>query len=119
MTALKRKITNRYKNGKRMIGSKILVLIIVAVTAFNFLAPMAGLSDIKAEIDPQSLLELHNRERAKLGLDPLTINPNLNSSAHEKAQAMIRTDCWSHYCPPGTSPWVFFEEADYEYLYAG
>lgn len=72
-----------------------------------------------ADITLDELLTEHNIERAKEGLSPLQYNPALANSAINKAQAMLDSDCWSHYCPGGKSPWEFFEEAGYDYIFAG
>lgn len=66
-----------------------------------------------------NLLREHNIERANLGLTPLKLNTALTNSAGLKAQAMLDSDCWSHYCPDGKSPWEFFSEAGYVYVLAG
>lgn len=77
------------------------------------------MNQVNAEVDSSSLLEMHNRERAKGGLPALQINPALNASATQKAQAMLAANCWSHYCPDNRSPWEFFKDSGYSYIYAG
>lgn len=73
----------------------------------------------RAAVDFTSLYRLHNQVRKENGLAPLSINSLLINSAKEKAQAMLEADCWSHYCPDGKSPWDFFDDSGYVYLYAG
>jgi hypothetical protein len=36
-----------------------------------------------------------------------------------KGQVMLDNDCWSHYCPNGRSPWEFFKDAGYGFVFAG
>lgn len=90
-------------------------LILVAVNALPFLPK----SQVNADINDQDLLALHNDERRNAGLPPLKYNAALASSAQEKATAMLESNCWSHYCPDGKSPWDFFTNVGYDYLYAG
>lgn len=72
-----------------------------------------------ALLSESSLVEFHNQERTKAGLQTLKMNSALNRSAFAKGQAMLKTDCWSHYCPEGKSPWEFFKAENYIYAYAG
>jgi uncharacterized protein YkwD len=90
-------------------------LVLVAVNALPFLPK----SQVNADINDQDLLTLHNDERRNAGLPPLKYNAALSSSAQAKATAMLETNCWSHYCPAGKSPWDFFVNVGYDYLYAG
>ena len=32
---------------------------------------------------------------------------------------MLAADCWSHYCPDNRSPWEYFDDVNYNYLFAG
>jgi len=57
--------------------------------------------------------------RQENGLKALSINSLLINSAKAKAEAMLSANCWSHYCPDGKSPWDFFDDSGYIYLYAG
>jgi hypothetical protein len=77
------------------------------------------LVSINAYVDFDSIYNFHNQERAKNSLKSLSVNPLLIESATAKAEAMLKSDCWSHYCPDGKSPWDFFDSAGYEYVYAG
>ena len=70
-------------------------------------------------INIQNLLKVHNIEREKNNLPKFLLNQKLNNSAQMKADTMIKTNCWSHYCPEGVEPWRFFEQADYPYVLAG
>ena len=65
------------------------------------------------------LIELTNQERAKNGLSALSLNGTLNDSAGRKAGDMLALDYWAHNSPTGRSPWAFFQEAGYSYIFAG
>lgn len=109
------------KNSYRayLLRTPFLVLFMVIIYLFNSLAGIIPISKVDAQISVDSLLQLHNAERAKLGLSALRLNTTLSNSAQQKAAAMLTSDCWSHYCPPGVSPWEFFSKSGYSYIYAG
>jgi len=71
------------------------------------------------DITVESLLDRHNQERQKHGLKSLKLSRLLSNSATKKAEQMLSSNCWSHYCPNGKSPWDFILESGYDYLYAG
>lgn len=109
------------KNNYRayLLRTPFLVFFMVVIYLFNSLAGIIPISKVEAQISVDSLLQLHNAERAKYGLGALTLNTTLSNSAQQKAAAMLASDCWSHYCPPGVSPWDFFTNSGYTYIYAG
>ncbi len=92
----------------------VILLLNLMFTQFGFFRITAS-----AAVDVDQLYSLHNFQRANNNLEDLTANDQLVDSATRKAEAMLESDCWSHYCPPGTSPWDFFNEAEYTYVYAG
>jgi len=72
-------------------------------------------SDIKAP----DVIEQTNRQRAVLGLKPLSENRLLDQAAEKKASDMFARQYWAHTAPDGTEPWAFFKAVGYEYRYAG
>ncbi|MCX6724696.1 MAG: CAP domain-containing protein, partial [Candidatus Shapirobacteria bacterium] len=60
-----------------------------------------------------------NQKRAENGLTPLALNGKLNEVAQRKAGDMFAFNYWAHVSPSGRSPWSFFQEVGYKYLYAG
>jgi uncharacterized protein YkwD len=121
LTALYHYIIPTAKNNYRakLLSTPFLVVMAIAVFAFNTVVGIVPASKVYASISSPSLLTLHNAERNKEGLSELKINAALTNSAQSKAEAMLDSDCWSHYCPHGESPWNFFTAAGYEYLHAG
>ena len=91
-----------------------LVLLIFNIATADIAALQAS-----ASVEAQSLVNLHNQERSEHNLGELKLNSKLTASAQKKAQAMMDKDCWDHYCPDGKSPWDFFDEVGYDYVYAG
>lgn len=70
-------------------------------------------------INAENLFRKHNQVRTDMGINTLSFSTTLSNSATLKAKAMVAADCWSHYCPNGKSPWDFFDEAGYVYIFAG
>lgn len=109
------------ENGYRayLLRTPALVLFLIVIYLANSIVGLFPVAQVRAEINIEQLLDQHNVERKKFNLPPLKVNTALNNSAQQKAVAMLRADCWSHYCPDGQSPWDFFGEAGYNYIYAG
>lgn len=72
-----------------------------------------------SNITPEKVLEVTNQKRGENGLSPLTLNDKLNEAAQRKAGDMFAFNYWAHISPSGRSPWSFFQEVGYKYLYAG
>ncbi len=73
------------------------------------------LGDIKSGV----LIAFTNSERKDEGLPELVESETLNEAARLKAQDMASKGYFAHYSPDGSSPWVWFAEAGYEYYKAG
>lgn len=94
----------------------ISILTLLGVTLKNQSPSILGISYSIAESD---LLNKTNQARAENGLPPLDSNAELSRAAQGKAQHMLIHNYWSHFAPDGTSPWVFINDAGYNYVYAG
>ena len=79
----------------------------------------SGVLGITANISTGELLSLTNQKRQEAGLAPLILNEALAQAAYKKAQDMLSKNYWAHNSPDGTTPWVFFKSAGYDYLFAG
>ena len=51
--------------------------------------------------DAQEILELVNKERARIGVAPLEVDPMINASAQEKADDMVNRNYRDHVSPEG------------------
>lgn len=78
-----------------------------------------GILGFATNINPERLIELTNSHRAERGLGALSLNPVLVEAARQKAADMFARNYWAHNAPDGKSPWWFFKNAGYNYLYAG
>lgn len=65
------------------------------------------------------LVELTNTERSAQGLGTLTVNPVLTAVAEAKAADMAAKGYFAHTSPEGLTPWHWFKEKNYKFLYAG
>ncbi|MEX0748693.1 MAG: CAP domain-containing protein [Candidatus Saccharimonadales bacterium] len=70
-------------------------------------------------IESQQLVDMTNRLRSESGVRELEVNGKLQAAAQAKAEDMLVRDYWAHYAPDGTSPWMFLEQNEYGYRYAG
>ena len=78
-----------------------------------------GVLGLTSTITTEELINLTNQERQKNGLQELKLNPVLVNAATKKAADMINKNYWAHTSPEGKTPWSFFKEVEYQYLYAG
>jgi hypothetical protein len=78
-----------------------------------------GVLGFATNIAPEEIIRLTNEERSKNGLPSLNANATLSAAALQKGADMFAKNYWAHFAPDGTSPWTFFKNAGYSYLYAG
>lgn len=102
-----------YKMHKYHLIAKI-VEIALFLSLFVFSAALA----MAAPIAPKNVENLVNQERTSRGLNPLNVNGSLDSAAQKKSTDMIKRNYFEHYAY-GLSPWVFIQNENYDYLYAG
>ena len=96
-------------------GLGLLVLKIIVI-AFIIYFPK---TDFFAVINSQNLVNLINQERTAKNLSSLEINTKLNQAASLKAQNMIENNYFDHTSPSGISPWYWFSQAGYNFVWAG
>lgn len=104
----------------RMIGRQSLGFLLLAFTVVHLIAPASSaVLSREVAINPVDLLSLTNDERQEAGVGSLQINTQLTKAASLKAKDMFDHNYWSHTSPDGVTPWYWFDEADYSYIYAG
>lgn len=74
---------------------------------------------ISAGIAKTDVIDLVNRDRLAIGLNPLTEDPQLTLAAQAKVQEMFSHDLFDHYMPDGHTPWDFILTSGYDFAYAG
>lgn len=68
---------------------------------------------------PSALVQMTNEERESEALPELMRNELLDQAAQMKADDMAKEGYFSHDSPTGVTPWYWFREAGYHYMYAG
>ncbi len=66
-----------------------------------------------------AIILLTNLNRAERQIGELTVNPVLEKAAQMKADDMVSKGYFAHTSPDGVTPWYWFQQAGYEYVYAG
>lgn len=92
----------------------ILVVLIGIVPSFRTTV-LDSLSAIYASV----LVNLTNRDRVAANVSELKVNPLLEKAAQMKADDMASKSYFAHNTLDGKTPWYWFEQAGYEYIYAG
>jgi uncharacterized protein YkwD len=66
-----------------------------------------------------ALVDGTNQNRVTNGLPNLQTNPLLQVAAQDKVNDMVAKGYFAHTSPQGIEPWYWFQQAGYNYLYAG
>lgn len=98
-----------------------LLLLIVGMFVFTTLrtTQLGAVLSFATEMSAQTLLAESNEQRAKHDRQALSLNAELSEAARMKALDMAERNYWSHDTPDGEPPWIFIEEAGYNYMKAG
>lgn len=96
----------------------LMVLLTFALTSLQ--AALWQVSDLLVgAVLPGVVVDLTNDERDDVDVQPLSRNSALDAAAQLKAEHMAENSYFAHFAPDGTSPWFWFDEADYTYAHAG
>lgn len=80
---------------------------------------LVGSSRFLASIQSAFLVDLANNDRSINGASKLIVNEKLTLAAQLKANDMAEKGYFAHTSPEGVTPWHWFAEAGYQYVYAG
>ncbi len=101
----------------------ILVIVMVGLAINSQWQPRLAYSNgvlaYATDVSISGLLQATNVQRAGHGKASLGSNSLLNQAAQAKASDMATRDYWSHNTPEGNPPWVFIDQAGYDYVKAG
>ncbi len=100
------------------------VSVLAGVAFILLLASVLGTYVVKntkflASIQSAFLVDLANEDREQEGAGKLIINERLVAAAQLKANDMATKSYFAHVSPEGVTPWHWFGEAKYQYIYAG
>jgi hypothetical protein len=100
---------------------QILVLLGIGLALFSFsqYARLTGYFGLTAEVYPAVIVTLTNKDRVANNLPEVTMNSTLTQAAKLKAQDMATKGYFAHTSPDGHTPWYWFAQAGYGFLYAG
>ncbi len=97
-----------------------LVLVVVVAAQATYNAVVSGnVLGIQATLTSKTLLDATNQTRAEQGAAPLKYSDSLGKAAQLKLDDMFTRQYWAHMAPDGTTPWHWFEQAEYRYAEAG
>jgi hypothetical protein len=98
----------------------VFIVAIVAESAFligtKYVLPQSKLFGI---VEVNALVDGTNQNRVSNGLSDLQTNPLLQVAAQDKVNDMVAKGYFAHTSPQGIEPWYWFQQAGYNYLYAG
>jgi len=98
----------------------VVAFLLVSQFGLNFFTLVSpSVLGFASNITPERVIELTNQRRMQNGLKPLKDSEVLNEVARRKAADMFAFNYWAHVSPSGRTPWSFFKEAGYKYIYAG
>ncbi len=95
----------------------LLVITLFFVNQNNFKI-ISGLN-LTGAIYPAVLADMTNADRTNSGLSKLAWNNTLEKAAGMKAADMVADSYFAHTSPRGITPWYWFDQAKYEFIYAG
>jgi hypothetical protein len=103
------------------VSVSVLVLVIVGVFAGTVVETrvVQKSSEYLSAVLPGTLAELSNDDRADEGIEALSYNETLEDAAQLKADHMSENEYFAHDSPDGVTPWYWFDEAGYEFRFAG
>jgi hypothetical protein len=114
--------TNNFR-AKLLHNSGIFAVIGIVVVGNLFIRlldnPSLHILGFTSSISIDEVVRATNETRASSGLKPLAYSEKLADAARRKAANMLSENYWAHNSPSGKSPWVWFKEAGYSYVFAG
>jgi hypothetical protein len=117
-------IPNKDNDYKPHILRKSAVSVIAFISLFVFFVGIVHTTVLKktnflSAVIPRTLVDLANADRTVNKLAVLTINPLLVEAAQKKANDMAAKSYFAHNSPDGLTPWHWFKDVKYKFLYAG
>ncbi|PIR99264.1 hypothetical protein COT87_00425 [Candidatus Collierbacteria bacterium CG10_big_fil_rev_8_21_14_0_10_44_9] len=114
--------TNNFRS-RLLHNSGIFAVIVIILTGNVFLRLLDSTNlhilGFTSTITIDEVVHATNNERIGAGLKPLSYNEKLADAARRKAENMFSENYWAHNSPSGKSPWVWFKDVGYTYVFAG
>lgn len=93
-----------------------LLAVKIALVSLVLILPSTGFF---SSITANRLVSLINQARQENNLPALTLSSSLNSAANLKVNDMAAKNYFEHTSPAGITPWFWFKQIGYNYLFAG
>ena len=103
----------------RVLFGYSLILILLKVIAVVGPIALPSSSLYSSVVTPVNIVDLTNQTRKNLGLPALRQSNLLAEAAAAKARDMLANQYFAHTSPSGLTPWNWFAQVGYRYLYAG
>lgn len=100
----------------------VAVIVVLSIFLLGFSAGSSFLIQrtvLGANISAAVLVDLTNESRLAFNEAPLVRSETLDLAAELKAADMAKNQYFAHDSPTGVTPWHWFKEAGYTFLYAG
>src|SRR3989344_98520 len=104
---------------EKNIISLALIAIAIFGLAFSTKTFLTKHPDLLSAVITSVLVDLTNTNRLSQNISPLTFNDTLAYAAQLKANDMSQKSYFAHTSPEGKSPWYWFTEGGYKFIYAG
>lgn len=91
------------------------LLLLISFTSYTILHT----TTFGAKVVDRIIVSLTNEMRIQNNLPPLSYNQRLQDAATLKCRDMRENHYFSHFSPEGVTPWYFFKQVGYRFLFAG
>ncbi|MBI2673819.1 MAG: hypothetical protein HYX23_00885 [Candidatus Zambryskibacteria bacterium] len=106
------------KRLRNLIGIAFLAVVLFGLV-FSTKSLIANRPNLLSAVITGVLFDLTNSNRFSQNLNPLEFSPILTAAAQLKANDMAQKNYFAHTSPEGKSPWYWFSQGGYDFLYAG
>jgi uncharacterized protein YkwD len=97
----------------------LIVLLLIIMVLISVPSLRTNMLDSLSAIYASVLVNLTNQNRVAANVSELKVSPILEKAAQMKADDMAAKGYFAHNTPEGLTPWYWFEQAGYKYIYAG
>ncbi|MFC1595168.1 CAP domain-containing protein [Patescibacteria group bacterium] len=104
---------------KRAVISLLVLIIIFEAVFLSQIFIVFKDTGLLAAILPGVLIDLTNGERESVNEPLLVRNEVLDAAATAKAEDMANKEYFAHVSPEGFTPWYWFDQKGYNFVYAG
>ncbi len=101
-----------------LVTASVIAFLFVIAAALNAIVIRSGSSELAAVVS-STLVDLANADRKDSNLSGLAVSSVLERAAQLKANDMAAKGYFAHNSPEGVTPWHWFEEAGYNFSFAG